>query len=141
MAAHPRCPCTRASLDQLELVMRQARGRVDAVVLFIQPEGTDEAWARTASFERTQLIPGVTAQFDPAGSECRKFGCSTSGHVLFFDGHGTLKFSGGLTSARATEGPSAGFEAVLSLVNTGWTPLPKTPVYGCPLEEETKEKP
>ncbi|HEX8423596.1 MAG TPA: hypothetical protein VF634_09295, partial [Pyrinomonadaceae bacterium] len=37
MLAHPRCPCTRASIGELSRLMTQARGRLTAFVLFVKP--------------------------------------------------------------------------------------------------------
>src|SRR5258707_15538635 len=34
MLAHPNCPCTRASLAELEIVMTELQGRLAAFVLF-----------------------------------------------------------------------------------------------------------
>src|SRR5687767_8113377 len=44
MHAHPLCPCTRASLDELAEIMERFHGRVNAVVLFLQPDGTGREW-------------------------------------------------------------------------------------------------
>jgi hypothetical protein len=139
--AHPRCGCTRVTIDSLELMLRRAKGSVDAYAVFVRPDGTDEAWTETPLLERARSIPGLIVTLDPAGEEARRFGCSSSGHILFFDRDGSLKFSGGITSARAAEGPSAGLEAILSLLKTGSAPWSRTPVYGCPLLNEAKEKP
>ena len=40
MLAHPRCPCTRASLEELAVLMTRLGGRLDAHVLFVKPSGT-----------------------------------------------------------------------------------------------------
>ncbi|MEK6235309.1 MAG: hypothetical protein N2C14_11430, partial [Planctomycetales bacterium] len=38
--AHPRCPCTRATLDELERIMARRRDKVHARVVFMKPDGT-----------------------------------------------------------------------------------------------------
>ena len=43
MAAHPQCPCTRASLTELERLLSRVRGRMHAVVLFVKPRGASDA--------------------------------------------------------------------------------------------------
>ncbi|HVR19589.1 MAG TPA: hypothetical protein VMS65_07830, partial [Polyangiaceae bacterium] len=40
MLAHPRCPCTRASVAELSVLMTRAQGRVSAHVLFVEPPKT-----------------------------------------------------------------------------------------------------
>lgn len=141
MAAHPRCPCTRAGLDSLAVVLTHARDRVDAYVLFALPEGMEDQWARTWTWEKAASIPGVAPVLDRDGRESARFGLSTSGHALLYDAQGVLKFSGGINPARGTTGPSAGLDSVLSAVRTGVASYPKTPIYGCPLYDRTKEKP
>lgn len=37
MLAHPRCPCTRASLRELDLLMAQCAGELSAHVVFYRP--------------------------------------------------------------------------------------------------------
>src|SRR4051812_35099523 len=67
MLAHPRCPCTRASLSELASLMARASGRVDAYVLFLEPTGLEEAWEKTALWSSAREIPGVVALRDPDG--------------------------------------------------------------------------
>src|SRR3989442_556857 len=40
MFAHPRCPCTRATIGELALIMARCRGLVDAHVVFYKPDGS-----------------------------------------------------------------------------------------------------
>src|SRR5204862_1754432 len=47
MFAHPRCPCTRASLNELALLMTHCQHRVEAHVVFFQPDSTAADWAKT----------------------------------------------------------------------------------------------
>src|SRR5881409_1281761 len=44
LAAHPHCPCTRATLQELAVIMTRCHGRVAARVLFVEPEGFSEPW-------------------------------------------------------------------------------------------------
>jgi hypothetical protein len=42
--SHPRCPCTRATVGELALVMARCSRRVSAVVIFTKPAGVDDNW-------------------------------------------------------------------------------------------------
>src|SRR5215469_11881826 len=44
MFAHPRCPCTRASIGELALLMAHGQGRLRAHVMFFRPVGSSDAW-------------------------------------------------------------------------------------------------
>ena len=133
MAVHPRCPCTRASLSELALIMARLEGRIRAHVLFALPQGTDRAWAEGDLWTAASGIPGVTPLPDAGGMEATRFGIETSGHALLYDREGALVFSGGITPSRGHEGDSAGRSAIVSMVEEGSSPFKITAVYGCAL--------
>jgi hypothetical protein len=78
---------------------------------------------------------------DLEGRESRRFGAATSGQTLLYAADGRLLFNGGITESRGHSGDNAGRSAILSLV-LGLTSAPtgqplSTPVYGCPLFDES----
>ena len=117
MFAHPRCPCTKASLGELELLMAQAHGKFDAVVLFSEPDNEPEAWSNTPTVHLARSIPGVRTVLDKNGSLARQFGVETSGHTVVYGTDGTLLFSGGITGSRGHLGENNGFDSVLQVVS------------------------
>jgi hypothetical protein len=132
MAAHPRCPCTRASLDELAIVMAESRNRITAHVLFFVPEDAAPDWWKTENWRKAAAIPAVTPVMDRGGTLQRVFGAETSGSVAVYDAAGRLQFNGGLTAARGQRGENAGRLSLISLIETGAT-AGMTPVFGCPL--------
>src|SRR5882724_1733252 len=116
MFAHPRCPCTRATLGELELVMARCEGLLNAHVVFIRPDSTTEDWPRTGLWRRAAAIRGVTVHSDDAGLEARRFGVETSGHTLLYDRRGHLLFQGGITAARGHSGDNPGRSALVALL-------------------------
>ncbi|GHG86664.1 RedB protein [Comamonas sp. JC664] len=135
MLAHPLCPCTRASIGELAVVMAKARGRLDAFVLFLKPEGTGQAWEQGELWRSAGAIPGVTVLRDAGGVQAERFGAVTSGHVLFYDADGALRFQGGITSARGHAGDNAGRAAVEALLAEEAPVAERTThaVFGCEL--------
>jgi hypothetical protein len=133
--AHPRCPCTRASIGELAWVMERSQGRARAYVLFLQPaEGEgDEAWTDADTVTKASAIPGVTVRSDIGGAQAKRFGVKISGHVLYFDQQGSLRFSGGITAARGHAGASVGREALMALLEGHTAGVPAASVFGCPL--------
>jgi hypothetical protein len=73
----------------------------------------------------------VRALEDPDGEEARRFGASTSGQTLLYSGKGRLLFNGGITASRGHIGPNDGWDAVVSLLQTGTAKHQTTPVFGC----------
>ena len=133
MVAHPRCPCTRASLGELARLMAQCQGRLTAFVIFPIPAGSPEEWEQTDLWRGAKAIPGVTVICDLGSVQARSFGVETSGHTLLYDAHGRLIFSGGITESRGHEGDNAGHSAIVDLALQGSAAISALPVFGCPL--------
>lgn len=132
MMMHPRCPCSRASLSELALLLAEARGRVSADVVFVRPPGLAWERERGESWDVAASIPGVRVSVDEGGVEARRFGSETSGQVMLYGSDGRLRFSGGITAARGHEGDNMGLRAVAALLTDG-DGVGGTPVFGCPI--------
>ena len=135
MFAHPRCPCTRASIAELERILARAGDRVRATVLFVSPQGSPSGWAQSGLWERAAAVPGLRLLEDREGIEARRFGALTSGHVLVFSVDGKRIFSGGITSSRGHEGDNEGKTLVLEVLQ-GNTNDARAAVYGCALFDQ-----
>lgn len=143
MFVHPRCPCSRASLNELAILMTHCQGKVDAQVMFLRPSSAGEEWARTDLWETAERTPGVTPRGDFDGAEHRRFGATASGEVFLFQRDGTLLFHGGITSGRGHAGDNPGRSSLERLLLAGDSALGSTPVFGCQLEcpDATDHKP
>ena len=146
MAIHPHCPCSRASVGELAVLMAHTGGRLAAFVLFVEPPGFDQNWTRSDLWSSAGAIPGVTRIID-RGAEAKLFGSATSGQTMVYDSHGRLLFSGGITAARGHFGDNDGVSTIAKLIDTPESGGPSrtrypvkpvayastNPVYGCPL--------
>lgn len=147
MFAHPKCPCTKASLEELALVMDRCQGRVQGIVTFLQPAGAAFDWSRTALWQSASAIPGVTVLADDEGREAACFGVQTSGQVLLYGANQHLEFSGGITPARGHTGDNAGRETILAALQSYEAPekpepkQTKTQVFGCCLRTPPSDLP
>src|SRR5207244_3426685 len=128
----PQCPCSRATIGELALIMAR-HPKVDAYVLFYAPESEANGWVRTDLWRDAARIPGVRIVEDRAGVEIRRFGASTSGQALLYDSRGKLLFNGGITSSRGHSGPNDGRESIVSWIEGDTAPRSRTPVFGCSL--------
>jgi hypothetical protein len=133
MLAHPRCPCTRASVGELARLMTQAQGRVTAYVLFVKPAGASGGWEKTDLWQSAASIPGVNIIVDDGGVEAQRFRAVTSGQTILYDAEGRLLFSGGITGSRGHSGDNVGRSAIVSLLNSREAERTETFVFGCPL--------
>jgi hypothetical protein len=135
MFAHPRCSCTRASLEELSRLIAPQRDALRTTVLFALPEGTDESWRRSDTVQRAQRLSGVEVRMDDDGFEAHQFGSATSGQVLLYDRAGRLLFSGGITGSRGHEGDNLGRARVAALIHGATPDRNASPVFGCALEK------
>jgi hypothetical protein len=137
--AHPRCPCTRASLEELEKIVAHCQDKVACWVVFFKPGGFADDWDQTDLWSSAAAIPGVQVMHDIDGQQARLFHVATSGQALLYSDRGELLFSGGITFARGHAGDNAGRTAIESAVSGKSTGLQQTPVYGCPIAQPTDE--
>jgi hypothetical protein len=133
MLAHPKCPCTRASVEEMSKLMAHCQGRLTTYVLFVKPQNSPGDWNKTDLWNSAAIIPGVSVLMDEDGIEARRFGGATSGQALLYDQNGALVFRGGITESRGHIGDNAGRSAIESLVNRGLADRDRTLVFGCPL--------
>ena len=130
---HPKCPCTRATIGELDLIMTRLHNQVRGVVVFVRPQGTPDGWDDTDLRRSAAAIPGVTVMTDLDETEADLFNAQVSGQTMFYDASGKLRFSGGITAARGHSGDNAGRFSIISFVTEGAALQNRTPVYGCAL--------
>ena len=134
---HPKCPCTRATLAELDRVLARIGDRADAHVLFVRPRGVAAGWERSDLWAIANAIPGVRVDIDEHGAEAKRFGAVTSGHTFLYGPDGRLEFSGGITAARGHAGDNAGEDAIVSVLAAGTSDQANTSVFGCALLNDT----
>jgi hypothetical protein len=132
--AHPKCPCTRATIGELAVLMAKVHGKATATVVFVRPDEFPAGWEKTDLWKSAAQIPGVEVLSDPGAVEAARFGAQASGQTMFYDASGVLRFSGGITEFRGHSGDNAGRSAITSLVLKGSADVDHTSVYGCSLK-------
>jgi hypothetical protein len=133
LVAHPHCPCTRASIDELARLMARLHNQATAAVVFVRPHGMSEDWEKTDLWSSARRIPGVLVWSDADGQEAARFGAQASGQTMLYSAAGDLLFSGGITASRGHSGDNLGRTTVVSLVTTGKAGTDHTSVFGCSL--------
>src|SRR5215470_12024 len=135
MFVHPKCPCTRASMSELNVIMNAERAHTSAFVVFLRPEGVDESWERTDTWDAAGNVPNAVRLVDRDGVEADRFGAQTSGHVVLYDPMGRLLYSGGITDSRGHVGDNMGRRSVLELLAAGAASPGTHAVFGCALHD------
>jgi hypothetical protein len=147
---HPKCPCSRASLHELEQLLDSLDGAtktppeliVDATV----PVSADNGWYETDTLAFAQKLEGADVFVDRGGAEAARFGATTSGTVMMFDAAGKRCYAGGVTGSRGHEGANASRDCLEQLLRGNDHVAHEMPTFGCRLclpddaEASTMEK-
>ncbi|TVQ51687.1 MAG: hypothetical protein EA377_11985 [Phycisphaerales bacterium] len=136
---HPHCPCSRATIKQLDRVwaIAQESGAADLLppvhLIFVIPPGVEDGWERGGNLARAERLEGAFVHFDRAGELAQSFSARTSGQVLFYDRNGELRFAGGITPSRGKAGDLRHARALWDVLRRERSDAAESPVYGCPL--------
>jgi len=129
---HPHCPCSRATIGELAILMAHSQDKVDATAVFVKPAHFDE-WEKTDLWTSAKNIPGVKLRVDENGVEAERFQSDTSGQVALYSPDGKLLFNGGITGSRGHFGDNDGLTAIEALLAGNNPTKTNTPVFGCRL--------
>lgn len=140
MFVHPRCPCTRASIGELSIVMAKCHRHVETYVLAVQPQGVEDDWVQTDLLDQAKQIPGVNVLTDVDGILAGQFDAHTSGETLLYDKTGRRRFCGGITSSRGHHGENDGRRSIVDWILRGKNEQLTAPVFGCPLQNTIDTK-
>jgi hypothetical protein len=133
MFLHPRCPCSRASIYELALLLAHSAGHLQAQVVFLSPPGETDSSTHSDLWRAASSLPGAVLISDLGGREAALFRAATSGETVVYDATGNLRFHGGITGARGHVGDNAGCSTIEAFANAGVTSTARTRVFGCPL--------
>ncbi|GJM21604.1 MAG: hypothetical protein DHS20C15_15190 [Planctomycetota bacterium] len=138
MFAHALCPCTQASLAELERVLARAPERPRARVVLWSDPTQPERFSESRLRDRVRAVPEIELVEDPGGRLACNFGVTTSGTTVLFDADGRRRFAGGITASRGHEGTSVGTLALDALLRGESTERSAAPVYGCSLTDDVE---
>jgi hypothetical protein len=135
---HPQCPCSRATLSQLDR-LRLAASEHDVTFHAIFSGDPEMEQEPSSLVKSARGLTGVATHLDSQSASARSFGALTSGEAYLYDAAGNLVYHGGLTPSRGHEGscPSLDFlNGWLRDKPTSTAPALSGPVFGCELETD-----
>jgi hypothetical protein len=135
---HPRCPCSRATLAELERLIAACDRPFALRIVFVRPAGTGDDWNRTDLHRAAERIPHAVVSDDADGIEAARFDAKTSGQALLYAADGRLLFQGGLTASRGHEGDNVGRSALSALISGSRSNCTQTAVFGCSLVNSSR---
>lgn len=133
---HPQCPCSVATLGELDRILACCGAQLQTTVFFYRPPGSAAGWNDTPLWRTASAMPGVRVLSDPDAAAARIFGAHVSGQTLLYDSHGRLLFNGGITAFRGHSGDNDGRDAIEAIAASRTPAHRTTPVFGCALYEQ-----
>lgn len=142
---HPRCPCTRASVAELEKLLTgdvlREQQLPEVVVVAVIPSQASAEWRDSKTIQRAMQLPNAALFWDYGGKESKLFGAVASGTVMFFGADGRRTFAGGVTAMRGHEGNNVGSQRLhATLMQSQDRPLEVIPTFGCRLWASESEE-
>ncbi|MBX9682102.1 MAG: hypothetical protein K2X38_25370 [Gemmataceae bacterium] len=129
VAIHPHCPCSEATLIELDAIRQNCGDRIRLHLLVVGADSTEEI----PNWLLYRFPPGVLVRADPEGEEAKRYGAETSGHAALFDPAGRCRFQGGITQGRGHAGDNLGRQGILAIVRGQNVDGGNFPVFGCRL--------
>ena len=139
MLIHPKCGCSRASIQELRRIIEMSGPSLQTYVLVYRPADSPTGWEKTEVVEAASHLQRGRVVIDPDGQEARLFGGFTSGQTFLYDRHGDLRFSGGITSLRGHAGINRGSMDVVDIVHAK-VQQGAHPVFGCAIVTTESEQ-
>lgn len=133
MFAHPQCPCSNASLEELAKLKAMTLDKLSIDVVFYHPPTFSIDWVKDVLWQKAKKIPDVTTWIDSRKYEIGLFHPQTSGQVYLYSNEGNLIYSGGITPSRSHVGDNRGTQAIRAWVLERKKIRTKGFVFGCTL--------
>lgn len=138
MFVHPKCPCTSATIAELERTLCRAQGTLPRTfVLASTPSDPGLEWTDTPTLRRCRMLPDAQVMVDEGGVEASRFGVVVSGTILVYDPAGRLRYAGGITATRGHEGDNPGADALTLVLGDSKESVSNCPPTGCRLVRES----
>jgi hypothetical protein len=134
LALHPRCPCSRATVNELAKILSRVPNASDVTVLMYIPPDEPDSWLEGALLDACRRMH-CRVRPDPGGRLAASLGSLTSGSVVLYDANGKLRYQGGITSSRGHEGDNAGERAIIEILQGHRDSHGSMPVFGCPIQQ------
>ncbi len=138
---HPRCPCTAASISELDRVLSRNPSSYQTYVVFPVPSRAPTGWLFGSNHSAAQRLPHAEIIEDDSASITNTFGVVLSGTTLVYGPDGRLIYEGGITASRGHAGTSYGSLALEAIAQGDTSPRTGIPVFGCPVAAPQKETP
>lgn len=137
---HPMCPCSRATLDELNGILpRVPKTALPEIHLIFVRSIKNPDWNGGDLWERARGIPNAIRRWDDGGRIASRFRARTSGATLLYGVNRNLLFEGGITASRGHEGDNLGAERLQAALETGRREANLSQLFGCALAIDRQE--
>ncbi|HLO97235.1 MAG TPA: hypothetical protein VK171_01460 [Fimbriimonas sp.] len=131
--AHPKCPCTVATLKCLE-ELHQVHPEIQVELALVIPPNSPKLFEDGPSSEWQASHRWAKRTIDRNGTLAKSLGAIASGHTFLFEEKGDVVFAGGITRARGVVGESTALRDLITCINGKQSfGLSRHDVFGCSL--------
>jgi hypothetical protein len=131
--AHPLCPCTRATIAELDEALGSRRTNVNTTIVFVTAGLAEPDIYDSPTVAAARRLLNVTLRFEDNTAFASRIGATTSGELFVFDGAGKRVFHGGITAGRGHRGRSPGRERFEQALEGILVDHEESPLFGCRL--------
>ncbi len=134
MALHPKCPCTKTSLEVLGRLLAIDSDSTYCSFLVSLPSDQSVSWIDTPITKLAMSLPNASLAVDVEAKRAHQLGLMNSGSVILVQSDGSVTFRGGITSGRTCSDESPGSVNAASLIRREIIAAITTPTFGFPLQ-------
>ena len=134
---HPKCPCTQATLYEVERLMTKVRDEVALSFYIFGASDAPSVWFEGTLDQLEQKFPDSLVIRDIDGEYSKSAGASVSGSTVLYTPDGVPVFWGGVTSGRGHSGDNLGSDSILSIARGLEPTRSEAPVYGCRITDDS----
>src|SRR6267142_2388289 len=87
LSLHPRCPCSRATVNELAKILTRVPNASEVTVLLYKPANEPDPWMNGTLRDECRRM-GCKIRADPGGLLASSLGSRTSGSVVLYDADG-----------------------------------------------------
>lgn len=136
MALHPKCPCSRASIGELEKLLSRFHDQLTCALLIYRPVNAPDDWLQTDLAVSARRLPRTRTYTDVGGRMSDKLGMYTSGSTVLYSPASEPEYWGGITAARGHSGDNPGSDAIAAVLRGYPTVVASQPVFGCQIKSD-----
>ncbi len=135
---HPECPCSQATVEELQRIMLRLEGiQASVITIFYKPKSKPTSWVQNSLWKKVEANSRIRTFIDEDAEETTIFDAEVSGETLLFNESGNLVFRGGITPSRGHQGDNPGEDFIIRWFRGARDlAFTQTSIFGCRIRDQ-----